>query len=100
KNGTSLYFTGDSLMYGAIFSDKEIYECQVKRLMKRTKALSEIYSEKRILVSLEGCNSDTDSELSILASMASNLQSSQDLIQIERISEDLSRKNEGRCPLW
>ena len=33
KNNERIYFEGDALMYAAIFSSKEIYECQLKRLM-------------------------------------------------------------------
>ena len=37
KSEERAYFEGDALMYAAIFSEPPIYECQLKRLMKRVK---------------------------------------------------------------
>ena len=34
KDGNTIYFEGDALMYAAIFSEKDLYECQLQRLMK------------------------------------------------------------------
>ena len=46
KNGL-MHFRGDALMYAAIFSaDKKTYECQVKRLIKRTSQLADLYQRK------------------------------------------------------
>ena len=55
KNGTSVDFYSDALMYGAIFADNDIYECQVKRLMERGAELSTLYSGKSGELLSKGC---------------------------------------------
>lgn len=40
------HYYGDSLMYASIFTNSELYECQFKRLMKRTSSLIQLYEEK------------------------------------------------------
>jgi hypothetical protein len=52
----TVYFSGDAMMYAAIFSEPEIYDCNVKRLAKRLINEAEIYSGKRILISAKGCD--------------------------------------------
>ena len=42
-------------MYGAIFSDPEVYNCQIKRLMKRASNLAEIYKSKAQYLDARGC---------------------------------------------
>lgn len=91
KNGKKMYFT-DDLIYGAIFSSPEIYECQVKRLMKRTKLLSEIYIEKFNFMTNK-CNTDLVSELSALNNGISAFRNSIDLSSIKILSEKLKNKN-------
>ena len=101
KGQNSLYFEGDALMFAAIFSDKDIYECQLKRLMKRTKNLALIYIDKGNFVSKVDCNSNLDTELSALISASANLKSSQDLSSLKLIVDELNDKNsEAICKLW
>jgi hypothetical protein len=96
-----VYYETDALMYGAIFSDKEIYECQVKRLMVRIKELSLIYQEKENLIAEKDCFSDMGIELQTLAAEASALQDSSDLIFVKSAAEDLENKNDrAYCELW
>jgi len=33
-------------MYAAIFAEKEVYECQLKRIMKRVSSLATLYNKK------------------------------------------------------
>lgn len=99
KNGEKMYFEGDALMYAAIFADPEVYECQLKRLMQRTKQLALLYNDKATFVAREGCHSDLNLlELSNSASDFSN--SAKDLGSISNIAEDIGGKNEGECKLW
>ncbi|MEK6895282.1 MAG: hypothetical protein AABX48_02070, partial [Nanoarchaeota archaeon] len=46
KGNDLIYFKDDALMFGAIFADKDVYECQVKRLMKRVDSLASLYEDK------------------------------------------------------
>lgn len=101
KNREKLYFSNDEFMYGAIFSDKEIYECQVKRVMKRLGSLSKIYQDKSTLVSRKNCQTDLNSELLIMESLANGFQSSQDLSVIQIIADQLDSRNQiSLCKLW
>lgn len=96
-----IYFEGDSLMYAAIFSDKEVYECGVKRLMQRIEQLTLLYQGKANFISRAGCNSNVNSELMQLNAMAKNLDNSADLSRIVQITEDIQYKNDlADCKLW
>ena len=102
KNSRKMYFASDSLMYAAIFSSPEIYECQIQRIMKRGMWLSLLYSEKAGRVSSEGCNSDLTVELGILTNMLNQTRNSAGL-NAPLISnvENLKEKNEiASCKLW
>lgn len=101
KDGETLYFTGN-LIYGAIFSDPEIYECQTKRLMKRTSQLASLYWDKsRFLVQKE-CSSEIDSDLLGLINSLKDFENSEELSFSESYSNILENRNEqrGRCQLW
>lgn len=45
------------MLYGAIFSDREIYECHTARLMKRASAIALLLKEKSEYLSVKGCGS-------------------------------------------
>ncbi len=100
KQGEQLYFENDALMYGAIFSEGKVYECQVKRLMKRMASLAELYRAKSHFLIDRGCSSNMD--LQLLISSASSLGSSSDLSSINSLVEtiDSSNKVNSRCKLW
>jgi hypothetical protein len=99
KRGEQVYFEEDALMYAAIFADREVYECQVKRLMQRTDQLALIYRDKISLISRVGCLSDMN--LLALSNAANSLSSSSSLAYLVDMVEDLDDKNklEG-CRLW
>jgi len=95
-------FEGDALMYAAIFSSKSVYECQVKRLMKRTANLAEIYKGKSNLIKSSGCNTFLNPDLEILINSAKALEESSDLHFIKGVVEDIDMKNKNNqlCRLW
>ncbi len=101
KSGKVARFETDALMYAAIFSDKnfEIYECQLKRLMKRISSLSSIYIEKDSIISKQGC--DTNLNLAELKQLAETFQDSSDLPMIYQSSADIQKLNDlAECKLW
>lgn len=104
KGADKLYFAGDSLMYAAIFSEAEVYECHLKRLMQRVVSLSEIYKDKAELVARVGCSSELSGDLTNLINQASGLVesgSSANLAGITTTAESIEIKNElMRCKLW
>jgi hypothetical protein len=99
KEGKKLYFKGDALMYAGIFADSEIYECQLKRLMKRVENLALIYRNKAIFISRIGCNSNLN--LLELISSVKSLSSSSNLGSISSLVENIKKENNlARCKLW
>lgn len=64
KKGQTVYYYGP-LMYGAIFADPAIYQCQVERLMKRASELSLLYLKKSEYISTlnSGCSSNMQGSL-------------------------------------
>ena len=63
KFSDRVYFESPELLYAAIFSDSETYECQLKRLMKRASELGGIYYSKSTLLSSKSCPSNLEFEL-------------------------------------
>jgi hypothetical protein len=102
KNGEKMYYEGDSLMYAAIFSNKDNYECQLDRIMKRTGQLLDIYGDKSLFIFQKtGCSSGLDTNLILLKNAAENFGDSEDLNMVYNLAEDLSTQNEyGECQLW
>ena len=99
KDGDRSYFKGDALMYAAIFSEKSVYECQLKRLMQRVESLALLYRDKASFVSNRGCYSELD--LTGLENAARSLSSSANLNTINSIVEDIDYKNKfAECRLW
>jgi len=91
KGGRTLYYEGP-LIYGAIFADPEIYECQVTRLMKRTSELAHLYAEKTEFLSGKGCSSGLANDLRNFASVV-QINSSNDLGLAAFEAENIRRKN-------
>lgn len=102
KEGERMYFRGESLMFASIFSDKEIYECQLKRLMGRTESLVELYIRKSNFVSSKNCDSNIQNELELFRGVLDGYESSDDINRVYVISQDIEDKNEDnkQCPLW
>jgi len=99
KDGEILYFTGN-LVYGAIFADKNIYECQVKRLMQRTEQLSSLYKDKSEFIK-EHCDSGLEIDLLNLKNSVKDFENSEDLFSINSIVNQIENRNsEGDCRLW
>ncbi len=101
KDSERFYFINDASMYASIFSDKEIYDFQMKRIMQRGEQLSLIYEEKSVFISRENCNSNLGNSLLQLQSLQDGFSSSDDLIIMENLVENLESQNEiAECKLW
>ncbi len=102
KGNDDLYFASDALMYAAIFSDPVVYECQLKRLMKRVEELSLIYVNKADFVEGKDCDSEMIGDLDSLNSRAESFSDSEDLLGMISIVEGLENSNDRRgvCGLW
>ena len=99
KNSKKMVFESDALMYAAIFSDVENYECQVQRLMQRTAQLAKLYKEKENIISKQGCELKLSSDLGRLINL---IETSSSLRNIWDFAEDIQLKNERaqQCRLW
>lgn len=97
KQGETLSFEGDALMYGAIFSDPDVYNCQTSRLMKRISQLALLYDEKAQFIRQKNCN--TNVNLNSLISSANSF--SGNFNSINYIVEDIKTANSrANCKLW
>jgi hypothetical protein len=104
KKGRTVFYEG-SLIYGAIFSDPDVYECQVKRLMKRASEIALLYNAKSEIIAAKGngCSSDLQLPLQTFASMCAQMNKSQELAMgINFMTEDLRSRNGNiqQCKLW
>lgn len=98
KNGKNLYYTG-SLMYAAIYSSPDIYECNVKRLAKRLSQQALLLKEESDFLTGE-CESASTSLISLAAS-AESFSKSSDLSLVYENAKDAERENDaGECKLW
>ena len=97
-----MYFYSNSLMYAAVFSDKEIYECQLKRVMQRGEQLALIYKDKADFISREGCTTNLNQELLELSNLKNQLDSSQNLNNyMVNLAKNIEAKNNlAECKLW
>ncbi|VVB79760.1 Uncharacterised protein [uncultured archaeon] len=101
KNGTRMYFTSDSLMMAAIFSDPTLYECQIVRLMQRTAQIARLYEDKESIIKATGCDSNLAPDLNQLSTFAKKAKDSGDLKGIQLIADDINEKNSNTiCRLW
>ena len=99
KKGQTVYYETDALMYAAIFSDKDVYECQVKRLMIRVNTLASIYSEKQLAFSSRGCEAEVN--VGSLNSAATAVSNSEDLANTANTADELNRQNNvAVCRVW
>ncbi|MEK6873805.1 MAG: hypothetical protein AABW91_03090 [Nanoarchaeota archaeon] len=100
KNNTQMYYS-DGLLYGAIFSSPENYQCNVKRLARKLGYVSEVYSEKARL-SATRCNTGLQSDAVLLSKLAENYKTLNDLKLIEAQADIINTKNTalGECNLY
>lgn len=104
KNSRTIYYEG-SLIYGAIFSEPDVYECQVKRLMKRTSELATLYNAKSELIAGKsgGCSAGLQGDLKELADASLQFDNSLKIVTtINPLAERLKGEEEKmtKCKLW
>jgi len=100
KSGKQISYQGD-LVYAAIFSSKENYECGIKRIMMRLSYLSELYEKKASFVSINGCNTGLVNDLSLLKTLAYNFKNPNELNAIKFKADEIDNKNDDAiCQLY
>ena len=99
KRGEIVYYEGDALEYAAIFSDKDIYECQVQRLIARAQELAFIYDEKQTSLLSQECSPEVN-VLSLISALNS-INSSKELIFVRDVVKNIkAENNQAECRLW
>jgi len=99
-NGNSRMNYVGNLMYAAIFSDSEIYECNVQRLLYRDGVLAEEFIQKADLMDARGCNTRLKPDL-IFWNDATLDSGADDLISLQTAAKNIDKKNnEELCGLW
>lgn len=100
KDGRLSYYAGN-LLYAAIFSSPDIYECNVQRLGKKTAALADLYSKKIDIVKSSGCDSNIGSYLEKIKDRAGSISSSQSIGSIYRTAAEMDEKNRlAMCKIY
>ena len=100
KDSGKMTYVGN-LMYAAIFSDKNIYDCNVKRLMYRDAKIAQIFSEKVDLMNARDCSSNLKVDLVVWENLVTNTDP-ENIASIKSYSDALDKKNsqERLCPIW
>jgi len=99
KGSDDMKYVG-SLMYGAIFSDKLIYDCNVRRLLYRSGKIAEEFSEKVDLMNARDCGTNLKNDLIVWGGLVSGADV-EDLIFLRTVADDIERKNARElCGTW
>ena len=100
SNGISEMNYVGNLMYAAIFSDGDIYNCNVQRLFYRDSVIAQEFVHKADLMDARGCNTALKSDL-ILWKSAIGGAEPEDLSSLYSFSKNINKKNEREmCGLW
>jgi hypothetical protein len=100
KSGLTMEYVG-SLMWAAIFSSSDIYECNVNRLLYRTGKIAEEFARKADLMDARGCN--TNLKPGLLAWNARTINATvEDIMSLKSASKILDREddNSAGCEIW
>ncbi|MBC8495838.1 hypothetical protein H8D36_06800 [archaeon] len=99
KDGDRFYYVG-SLMYGAIFAEKELYDCNVNRLIYKTKQISEILADEAKLMDSRGCPTSMQPELTFWAKTL-NTTVPDSIVENNGIAKSIEKKQSLQgCQLW
>ncbi|MEM4703038.1 MAG: hypothetical protein QXP53_00945 [Candidatus Pacearchaeota archaeon] len=98
-----MYFIGDNyaLLLGAIFSSRDLYNCNLKRLAKRILLEVNVYREKQRIMAERGCAAEMN--LESLEQAASNVRASaneNNLNALYQVAKEIKNQNSYECPLF
>ena len=100
KGSSDMKYVG-SLMYGAIFSDKGVYDCNVLRLLYLAGKIAEEFVEKTDLMDARNCNTNLKPDLIVWKSLIENA-NVDDLASLRSMADVIEKKNRGEklCGVW
>ncbi len=102
KNNKQVYFYETDLQIAAIFSDSDIYECQLKRLIRRAGELAVVYSKKASYIEGSGCSNNLQNDLDEFV-LSANINNSKEYVyDILPLSIRLKEKNDklAKCKIF
>ena len=100
KNGKTVEYSSPSLLYAAIFSSSNIYNCNIARLGNKIHILGEVYKDKVNLVKMKECGSLIEPYLDSIISKSNNLTSSK-LGNLLEEANLMDKKNcDSNCPIY
>ncbi|MFH1500643.1 MAG: hypothetical protein ABIE22_01730 [archaeon] len=101
KGGERLSYYGN-LVYAAIFSSPELYECNVKRLAGRTTQLAYLYVDESMFLQGKDCHTGLESDLMQLAAMSQEIKNANhvDLLSLYGRGNQIKLNAVGECCLW
>jgi len=89
-----------SLIWGAIFSDKAVYDCNVERLIYRTKSIAEIFVDKAGLMDARDCGTNLRGKLVFWAEVLGEFDGT-GLGDLQNKAEVLGKENDlESCGVW
>ena len=98
KSGEMKYV--GNLMYAAIFSEKDVYDCNVKRLLYRAGRIAEGFVGKANLMDARNCDSGMQPDLNVWSGLMMDATAG-DLMTLRTMAEDIERKNDRElCGVW
>ena len=98
-DGTQIPYSG-GLMFGAIFTDKDSYECNVKRLLYRASRIADVFTQKIDFMAARGCDSLMKPDLIAFTALLQNATSANlEEIYYASLNLDKRRKLDGGCAL-
>lgn len=91
----------DSLLYAAVFSAPEIYECNIQRIAAKSAELAEVYNTKIDIVTIKDCNSNLGPYLNVISTAAKAANSSLEFAALYDIIQEMDDLNKDAvCPLY
>lgn len=100
KNNKRIYFM-ENLLYAAIFSSPEIYECNIKRLGKKINELANIYNEKIDIVRLKDCESTISPFLLQISAISRTINSSAEIRELFDLTKTMDELNcDSNCRIY
>lgn len=100
KGEDSMYYYGN-LLYAAIYSNPQIYECNIKRLGKKIAELGKVYEGKIEVVKTKNCDSLVGNDLDLIVPLAQKINSSAQMLTIQEYAKDMDDTNcKSLCKIY
>jgi hypothetical protein len=101
KDRETLTFSGDAMMYAAVFSSNSVYKCNMGRMMKRLAIQTDMNVRKAEKLGFDGCaTSSVRSSLLSLKGAAEGASDSNSLRLVNDLAKEVQGENPSQCPIF